>query len=337
MHRKGSYMKVKLVLLISGMLLSTGFLQAQDEIPSELSNTRVAYVTLKIITDPKVFPLQEDLGTIRECFDAQRLYDANKGYAAEDNSWFNDLHVMEAPREIGGAQVCRIQWSISLGRDDKPAAEELAENLVDGLRDYLYEVYSQNINIFREKAQTYARRVSDAEQRLRQLMDERNTLAQDALDEPSFRQRAQERQRALMENQMQRSVLNRRADRLAKNIKQLKVVSAGGILGDAEAERERQRRLDDEIARLDREHRDTLIELEEQDVRISDLNGLSPGSISTQYELLTVQIEAAKESLKRALIEKEDFATQMQLIQKPVVIDEIRAIMPANEAVSQAK
>jgi hypothetical protein len=326
-------MKVKLFLLLSGVLLS-GFSQAQDEPASDLSNTREAFVTLKIITDPKIFLLQEDLGAIRECFSARRRYDAAAEFVTDfQEDWFSDT--IDSPKEIGGVQICNIQWSISLGEKDKPAAREVAENLVDRLREYLYEEYSQNMNIYREKERTYAQRASEAEERLRQMLEQRTRLGQGALDEASFRQRTQEHERALLENQVQRSVLTRRADQFARTIKQLTAMknsaAPGGATGggDSEAERDRQRHLGEEIARLDREHRNTQIELEEQNVIANKLGSRNPGKLAVQYELLSVQIEAAKENLKRALIEQEAFMTQMRLIQRPVVIEEIQAVMPS--------
>ncbi|MHC5180369.1 MAG: hypothetical protein ACYSOW_00595, partial [Planctomycetota bacterium] len=77
---------------------------------------------------------------------------------------------------------------------------------------------------------------------------------------------------------------------------------------------------------LNRQLRETTMQLEEFEIKEMVLAGYSPGSISSsiEYEMLEVKIEAAKENLRRAIIGSDEAALEYELLQSPVVsYDEI--------------
>jgi hypothetical protein len=77
---------------------------------------------------------------------------------------------------------------------------------------------------------------------------------------------------------------------------------------------------------LNRQLRETTMQLEELEIKETVLYGYSPGNISNsiEYEMLEVKIEAAKENLRRAIIGSDEAALEYELLQSPVVsYDEI--------------
>lgn len=378
-------MKTKLfVIAIVGIVL-TGLARSGEEAPAELSNTRAADVMLKIITDPQVVRLDDDLSNIRNYFSEGRVYGAgNRVLGGSDTDWFKGNEVLESPREIGGMQVAKIGLRIELSEQDKPAAREVAQAVIGGFRDYLDREHEQNRRVYAAKSDVYSRRVEEAEERLGRLIAEQNRLGDGLMDKNTVRQRLAEQEKARLDTGMQQAIVKRRAENLAKNIDQLRAeadrleadrpvggvpgvnpdeirrlmeeqASSGGMrpldrealervnrglesMRQAAGDRERQRQLADEIARLSREHRDALMELEELEIRKTVLFGWTPGNLSDslKYEMIEVQIDAAKENLKRALVEREQFVTEMELIRPPMVIEEISA-MPANQGVPVAE
>jgi hypothetical protein len=89
------------------------------------------------------------------------------------------------------------------------------------------------------------------------------------------------------------------------------------------AERKQQLRneMGEGISELNRQLRETTMQLEELNLQEAVLAGYSPGNISDsiEYEMLEVQIQAAKENLRRALIEMRGFQLQIDLLQSPTV------------------
>ena len=77
----------------------------------------------------------------------------------------------------------------------------------------------------------------------------------------------------------------------------------------------------EDIRELNRQCREAMIRLDELETEKSVLYGHSPGSISDsmKYEMLEAQIEAAKENLRRALIERSESTLQIDLLQPPVI------------------
>lgn len=385
-------MKTKLFLIAAaGIVLLAGIARSEEQAPAELSNTRVAIVTLKIVTDPKVVALDDDLSNIINYFTAQRVYGAgNQVLGDSDTEWYEGIEVIDRPKEIGGMQVAKFRWGINLSEQDKPAAREVAQAVIQGLRDYLNREYEENRRMYIAKADVYTRRMQEAEERLQQFIGQQNNLGDGLMDKQTLRHRLAEHEKARIDISMQEAIIKKRAEQLAKNIDQLKAEAdgltaeltqydvpdaamimemqkrfeAGQILRTkplskeeietmaktnvakqmfekrTEAEtkiKERQRQLAEEIARLSRMHRDALMELEELDIRKSVLYGWSPGSLSdsSKYELLEVQIDASKENLKRAIIEKEEYVTQMELLKAPMVIEEILAVPASHRATSE--
>ncbi|MHC4882008.1 MAG: GumC domain-containing protein [Planctomycetota bacterium] len=97
--------------------------------------------------------------------------------------------------------------------------------------------------------------------------------------------------------------VKREIDKLSKREQQLESQTAG------------------DIQELNRQLRETTMQLEELNIQEAVLAGYSPGNISDsiEYEMLEVHIEAAKENLRRALIEMREFQLQIDLLQSPIV------------------
>ena len=77
---------------------------------------------------------------------------------------------------------------------------------------------------------------------------------------------------------------------------------------------------------LNRQLRETTMQLEELEIKETVLAGYSPGDISSsiEYEMLEVKIEAAKENLRRAIIARDQAVLEVDLLQPPTVsYDEI--------------
>ncbi|MHC4987570.1 MAG: hypothetical protein ACYTFX_03605, partial [Planctomycetota bacterium] len=76
-----------------------------------------------------------------------------------------------------------------------------------------------------------------------------------------------------------------------------------------------------EIQELNKQLRETTTRRGELEIEEHILVSYSPGSLSdsAKYEMLEAKIEAAKENLKRALIEEREFALQIDLLQSPIV------------------
>ena len=72
---------------------------------------------------------------------------------------------------------------------------------------------------------------------------------------------------------------------------------------------------------LNRQLRETTMQLEELEIKETVLAGYSPGDISSsiEYEMLEVKIEAAKEKLLRAIIARDQAALEVDLLQSPAV------------------
>lgn len=84
-----------------------------------------------------------------------------------------------------------------------------------------------------------------------------------------------------------------------------------------------------EVDRLKQQLRETTVQLEELTIESDILQGSGPGSLSDseQYEILEVQIQAARENLHRAIVEADAFRAQIGQIMPPKVsYDEIMAL-----------
>jgi hypothetical protein len=76
-----------------------------------------------------------------------------------------------------------------------------------------------------------------------------------------------------------------------------------------------------DIQELNRLLRETNIKLEELEIQDNVLSGYNPGKISDsiEYEILEVRIEAAKEELRRAILDLDKAALEYNLLQPPTV------------------
>jgi hypothetical protein len=365
-------MKMKLFWIgLASVVLSAGVVRAEESAAPEVSNTRTAEVSLKIVTDPRVFPMDNNLGNILNLLSAQRINDAGlEVVGASETDWFHGSTLLDGPKEIGGLQTARIRWSIVLDEKDKPAAKELAENLVKKVKDALNDEYIENFSILERKHDVYSYRIEEAQSRLEDLIAKQNNLGQGALDKESVRQRMLEHEKARIENEMQMAILDKRSSEIFNHMSDIQA-KADSILNDSKLKEledrlkqqlseteanvqlgisdkelrnrieeskmqlaERKGLLEQEMAerirQLAEQHRELLMQVEELKIKHNILRGYNPGSLSDsmQYEVLEVRIDAARETLRRALIEGDEFDAQMALIQAPVVIEKITCSQP---------
>ena len=391
-----------LFLALLTVILTAGTVQAENKLPQELSNTRYAYADLRITADPIVFPMgitDNDTERISDLLFSQEVLAsaAKEILGTSDFDGKNQfLHpAKEIPIKIGDMQVIRVQLSVALDNKHKPAAKEFLEAYIKKLKEKLIKEYKFARRPYADKLSVYQSYRDRAQQNLQELLEQQNSLAggRGTLDKESVRQRILENEKVRIENDLQMTILGKRAGEISKQISDAKdetlqrIQEAQGELlkidkmidncdtelkkikterdrlvkdnttpqekrgmiedklaetvkmySELTSEKERlgsvmtvlQSRLKNQSAKdvqgLNKQLRETTMQLEELNIKKSYLYGYSPGSLedSMQYEMLEVQIEAAKEKLKRVSIEFEEAALQHDLLQPPTVsYDEI--------------
>lgn len=385
--------KQTFIFTLLAVVLVAGIVQAEEKTEQELSNTRFAYTDLRITTDPKTFLMgvtDDDTERLSGIIHSPEVLQS----AAKDVLGTSDAYgkgqffhsIVYIPSQIGGLQVIRVQVSIALKKEHKPAAKEFLETYIEKLRTALQKEYDFACELHRKKLSINMQRRDQAEMNLHNLLDAQSNLAggKGSLDKESVRQRILEHERAIIENDMQHAMLRKRAEELVKQIEEahrttdeiaairaaileltekrdhlrteyknidfernqyaendpggshVKIRELTSKLSDLEAkfnqaEREidklskREGQLESQTAgdiqELNRHLRETNIRLEELEIQERILYGYSPGDISDsiEYEMLEVKIEAAKENLRRAIIEQDEASLEFELLQPPTV------------------
>lgn len=374
-------MKAKnLLISLLAIVFTAGIVQAEDKPAEELSNTRQAAVTLRITTDPKLFPMgteEHSIGRLLDIMFHSGIFDAVWQEVIGVDHW-NDMieaPIIEHPKEVAGLQTARIRLIVTIPEQYKPAAKEFLEVYIEKLKSVLRKESDLARKLYTKKLGVYLKRKDDAEGQLQGLLGQQGHIGETGpLDKESVRERILEHERARIENEMQRAMLRKRAEEISRQIQIIRaktealsqddeiVQISKDVVMNLEEQLEKQQQsyksglisseeissVKDRLLRsklelskrleqlqsqsaedaheLNRQLRETTMQLEELEIKETILAGYSPGNISSsiEYEMLEVKIEAAKENLRRAIIGSDEAALEYELLQSPVVsYDEI--------------
>ncbi|MHC5146403.1 MAG: hypothetical protein ACYSOK_04810, partial [Planctomycetota bacterium] len=376
-------MKAKnLLISLLAIVFTAGIGQAEDKPAEELSNTRQAAVTLRITTDPKLFPMgteEHSIGRLLNQNAAEQLstVDWDKLHSGIIDTvgqevigvdhWNDRIEslIVEHPKEVAGLQTARIRLIVSIPEQYKPAAKEFLEAYIEKLKSALHKEADLARKLHRKKFDVYMQRRHNAEMNLHNLLNTQSGLfgGQGKLDKESVRERILEHEKTMIENEMQRAMLRKRAEEISRQIQIIRaktealsqddeiVQISKDVVMNLEEQLEKQQQsyksglisseeissVKDRLLRsklelskrleqlqsqsaedaheLNRQLRETTMQLEELEIKETILAGYSPGNISSsiEYEMLEVKIEAAKENLRRAIIGSDEAALEYEL------------------------
>lgn len=355
-------MKAQWFLIAAAAIIVGSAAQSQ---PEPAAASRYGRIILTVATDPKVLAMPSDEEQVKELLLRNDIVAAagQDVFGEYRPGWFEGTKLLEKPKDVGGLQITRLELTVWLDEQYKPAAREFVQAYVQRLSGVLADQHAKQMTFYNARQAEHADRGLKAELQFRELMEQQSALPAGTLDTESQRRRMQEQNRALAEIAMEQAALKSRVEELSAYInsvqsqpapvsqdassqelrEQLSQLQArleqqededhafdapvlGARIADAKillAHRKSQ--LQDQAAeearQLNQERREAVMQLEELAAKERALAAAVPGSLeqSTQYEILDVKIQAAREALHNALTEADKFNSEMALIQKPAV------------------